>query len=840
MQTLINFVIKNLKLNKKRTIVTIAGIMLSTALICSLSGIFSSFQKTFIQNAINTAGNYHTTFFNIPKSEQNIITKNSNIESYFVTQNLGYSKLQNSKDKQFIYLTGFDKNALTNYGLQLTKGRLPENDSEIIISNQIEQNSGISYNLGDEIMLNLGDIKLSDGSTLTQQIYTNNELLNSSTFNDINTKIYTIVGIIQKPNLKIEPYTASGYTVITRLDQISDSANFSVKFKNIKDTYTLTDQISKTDTTNKYGYSYYINDDLLRWYGALKDDNMVMSIYILVGIIILVIVVSSIFVIRNSFEISTNEKVKQFSILSCIGASKKQIKKIVLFEDFVLGSIGIILGVALGYLITYLLIKITDFIVSKNNELGGLNFVFSMPILAIIFSIVLSIITIYLSSKKSTKIVSRVSPIEAIKNSNNVEVNTNDIKYPLIIYKIFGVGGVIAYKNLKRNRKMYRPTVISLIISITIFIALGSVLKYSDYIINTLSKNLNYNVVVNYNDYEKENIKYDTFKKIASLNDVDNYSLLRGILENADLSNCVSESNKELYKKYCFGQNNLVVTIVSVGNDEYNKYLKEIGKSYQDCKDGIIWACNKNTYADNNGKKVKLLNLKIGDKISFENPNNKQKNNLSILDVTDKVPLEFENINSSYGIFIISDELLEKIGSYSTQNLFINSTNPTELCKQIKTYSDKLYITNTELERQQNNRILLLISIFLYGFVVVITIIGITSIFNTLNTSMDLRSKEFAMLKSIGMTKREFNKMINLESIFYSVKSLIIGTILGTFLSFIIYKFIKFVEISYIFPLKEILISIIFVVFIVIIIMKHSLNRISKQNIIETIRKENI
>lgn len=119
MKTLINFVIQNLRLNKKRTFVTLIGIILSSALICSLSGIFSSFQKTLIQNAINTDGDYHTTFFNISKDKQNIITENDNIESYFITRNIGYSKLQNSNDKNYLYLMSFDENALKSYGLQL-------------------------------------------------------------------------------------------------------------------------------------------------------------------------------------------------------------------------------------------------------------------------------------------------------------------------------------------------------------------------------------------------------------------------------------------------------------------------------------------------------------------------------------------------------------------------------------------------------------------------------------------------------------------------------------------------------------------------------------------------
>ena len=145
-----------------------------------------------------------------------------------------------------------------------------------------------------------------------------------------------------------------------------------------------------------------------------------------------------------------------------------------------------------------------------------------------------------------------------------------------------------------------------------------------------------------------------------------------------------------------------------------------------------------------------------------------------------------------------------------------------------------------EYARQMNSMILV-ISIFLYGFIAVISLIGITNIFNTITTNMALRSKEFAMLKSIGMTKKEFNRMIRLESVFYGVKSLFIGTIIGVFLSYLIHKSVSnSMEMSFLFPYKAIIISIIFVFLIVGLTMKYSISKINKENIIETIRKDNI
>ena len=106
---------------------------------------------------------------------------------------------------------------------------------------------------------------------------------------------------------------------------------------------------------------------------------------------------------------------------------------------------------------------------------------------------------------------------------------------------------------------------------------------------------------------------------------------------------------------------------------------------------------------------------------------------------------------------------------------------------------------------------------------------------------MNLRKKEFAMLKSIGMTKKEFNRMIRLESIFYGVKSLVIGIPIGLVLSYGMYNVFKnSMEIEYVLPYKSIVVAVIFVAVVIGIIMRYSMSKINKQNIIETIRNDNI
>ncbi len=176
-------------------------------------------------------------------------------------------------------------------------------------------------------------------------------------------------------------------------------------------------------------------------------------------------------------------------------------------------------------------------------------------------------------------------------------------------------------------------------------------------------------------------------------------------------------------------------------------------------------------------------------------------------------------------------------------NLYIYTDNNIEYTKFANSIeNDNVYISDLKEEMDSLNRIIIWISVFLYGFIIVITLIGVTNVFNTITTNMNLRSKEFAILKSVGMTKKEFNRMIRLESIMYGSKSLIIGSLLGTGLSYLIYNFmgIGSTKLPYQLPIVPILICIAFVSIVVTLTMRFSMSKINKQNIIETIRKDNI
>lgn len=879
MELLNRLTIKNLKLNKKRTAVTIIGIILATALITGVATLVSSFRTSIIELEKKESGNYHYAFKNATIDDIKYIENNRNIERSYMTQEVGYSKLKDSKneDKPYLYIMSFQKAAFDNLPIKLEEGRLPENENEIVISKHIYTNGKVKLNIGDEITLDVGK-RMLDGEELNQY-NPYNQVIEDEVENHVQnidkaeikeefvteyTKKYKIVGIIERPNYQIETYSAPGYTVITYMQEPKQDKKINIytRYKNLKKQDETTASIlgitqeeyeqyfkkgnGTKEISEKIKFDIDSNDGLFRWENLQFSEANLAMLYSVAGVIIAIIIITSVFCIRNSFAISITEKTKQYGMLASIGATTKQIRKNVLYEGFILAIIGIPLGILSGLLAIFILLKIVERILV--NSFLPIELIFKTNIIAILISIILSAITIYLSAKKSAKKASKVSPIEAIRSNQDIKIKSKKLKSPKIIKKLFGIGGVLAYKNLKRNNKKYRTTVISIVISVSIFISMTSFMNYAFKTSSIYYTDYKYNIYAGTEDVNKD---YDNLQKIANHEEVKSYSLLRQIVIDIPTQE-LSKHYTKAYKQGFYGDTSdtktSVIMGIALGKQEYERYIKELGLKYEDVKDKIIIINSMSIYMQIDGKSsyriIDIYDYKKGEKIECEIGD--KTATLPIALTTDKKPMGLERNYYNGGCFIMSDELIDKYKDNIMKNaqIYMEAKDPDKLEEYIeKSFPDGeiTNIYNVENEVKQQKSMWLVISIFLYGFIAVISLIGVTNIFNTITTNMELRQKEFANLKSIGMTKKEFNRMISLESILYGLKSLLIGIPIGIVLSYWLYKAFGInMETSYELPITGIIISIIAVALLVGTIMRYSLGKINKQNIIETIRKDNI
>ena len=844
MNILNELTIKNLKLNKKRTIVTIVGIVLSVALICAVAGMVTSFQATLVNIAITDGGNRHLTIENVSKKDLKYFTNNSHVKSMYLSESFGYAKVDNiNKYKPYAYVVGYTKSAFDNTTLKLVSGRLPENNKEIIVSVPFKNSAKVK--IGDTISLDIGKRVCTDGTILNQSnpyyVEEGETDLCHEYITDTSKHEYKIVGITERLNYNIEGYSAPGYTLITKIDKASDNINVSLLFKDAKYYKEYINNIANDNDLNKYNIT--LNDELLRWSGASLSDRTMNMLYAVAGVVIGIIILTSVFVIKNSFDIANQEKKKMYGMLSSIGATSKQIKKNVLHEGFILGLIGIPLGILSGIFADYILVIIINYIGNFND----VKFVFSISIWSVILSIILGVVTIYLSVVRAAKKSSKIAPIEAIRNNNEIKINSKKIKSSKIVDKLFGVGGDIAYKNLKRNKKRNRTTIISIVISVAVFISLSSFLSYGFKLTNQYYQDANYDIQLYLRDTNEEEAK-KIINDIIKMDNISRYSIVRSMSMTFDYKKYYNEDVLE----YFDGVEDLSLRIMSVGEEEFKRILKEnkISDTNFDYKGLLI---DKNIFYQEGSKNYKEVNLLDLNKFKTVTGSINNKDlNIEILKRIDNSLMGFQKVYSETPTIIVSDEFYDyivsnyNVNATDSRSLYIKSSDCEKLESLIKEYLldeniNNYSLFNIETEAKAQRSLITLVAIFLYGFIIVISLIGVTNIINTISTNMNLRRREFAMLKSIGMTKNEFNKMINLESIMYSTKALIIGIPLGLLGSFAIYKaFANGSDYGFIFPWQAILIAIFVVYILVSLIMYFALRKTKSENIIDTIKDENI
>ncbi len=913
MNVLKKLTIKDLKLNKKRTIVTIIGIILSVALITAVATIYQSFIASLISYEIRRNGNYHVSFEEVPIEEANSISDNRDVEETYIIKGLGYAVLPDSQNefKPYAYVMGFTKGALNNLSINLTEGRFPENENEIVIPTHLKTNGRISLSVGDTITLDVGRRVDSDGYELGQfnpyrpddyyeESYNaeTGELLEagyhdglSEEIVDTTAKTYTIVGIIERPSWSIEDYESPGYTFVTYMDETQMTGKVSVfarfKKKAVDDSYRITANIlgADADAFEKFYNSNYnfkseeeyndalekiqdlkyntnFNNYLISLMSSALKSNTTKELGLVVAIVCGIIVFTSVFCIKNSFDISITEKIREYGMLRSVGATKKQIRKNVMYEAAILGVIGIPLGIVFGELASFILVKISNILLGDSFFDGSDFLVFAPSWIAVLAAVLLGAVTIYLSAFRSAWRASKVSPIVSIRNSADIKVKAKKLKSPKLIGIMFGIGGDMSYKNLKRNKKKYRTTIISIMVSVLTFVALSSFMKMAFNVVDLEIDTSDYDVKLDFSAYSDndDDFKeaYDKAYGTLSLDNIKESALYVYMpYEMKDVR--YSDKYREIYNMSDDSDYDEYIELRVPDDESYKAYIKKLGLKYEEVKDKAILADNMKIQAydeEGNVKKYKTRQFDInkGDVIKgnvfqlYEKENDENEISIEVGYVADELPFGL-NEYSSY--MIISREYFEKLNlKLDSMNIisYYSSDKADKLQDDLEAYFDdknndvyEFHVDNIAENARQMRNLFLLVAIFLYGFIIVISLIGITNIFNTMTTNMELRRKEFAMLKSIGMTSKEFNRMIRLETIFMGTKSLLYGLPIGIALSYLIYTRLgKEDGLPFAFPYAAIVMSVAAVFLLIAGIMKYSMGKINRQNTIETIRNENI
>lgn len=928
--------LKNLKLNRKRTIVTIVGIILATALLSALVTLVSSFQYSMIEYQKQKGGDFHVKFSNVKMSELSEFKNNRNIESTFETMEMGFAKLDGCKneDKPYAYVMATDEAGFEKGCFNLIEGRMAKNEDEIVIPRHLKTNGRIDIKVGDEITLDIG--KRYDSSTesvISENCAYEHE---AETLTDTVTKRYKVVGIMERPGYGMEDYSAAGYTFVTYSDELAAIDNgtkseaseadtmltvysrYTQKALRNKDAVTAdiigvdeklfeksnnssvemsaeeSDRFLKEMENAKY--DIYMNGFLISYECVFPIDGSFKALFTVAAVVALIIILTSVYCIKNSFNISITEKIRQYGMLASVGATRRQIKSSVKTEAAMLGVVGIPVGTMSGILASFILVKVVNAL-----SAGWLNFALSFhtSLPALILAVILSIATIYFSATGSARRAAKVTPLEAIRNTKEIKIKSSKLKTPAIIGRIWGIGGVISYKNIKRNNKKYRTTVTSIVICSVTFIVISYFMSMAFSVVGMSYASADYNIGINMSCKKDINIDIEKLSKLVSgIEGVDDCLVgagydfdvrkpkytkeygeyCRQVYDNSeDVSQMflITVLDDKSYDKYASdaGIKNAAAGAILVNKgtfDVYNenslKYVKKEMELYK-YKAGDIIECGYNVYddasSDDNAAEGDTESS-TGDNSGYvdeETINNGVRKTLdvTIAGVTDKVPIGYKSYSYATLLFMNqkdfeslwadgkSNELKQRYVSYSAyvvaenadeyQDTFEKETEENPEYSQIS-----FYVSNLDKQMRDEKSLFTLLGVFAYGLIVVIALIGITNIINTLSTGMELRSREFATLRSIGMTDKQFAGMVRLESVFISVKALVIGVPLGILISYLLCVIMNRMDSAIIYepPYKAIILCIVVVIMLIYAIMKLSMTKLRHNNIIDTIKNENL
>lgn len=852
--------IRYLKENKRRTLVTIIGIILSTALICGIGNICMSLLDYEMRSAISSNSDFYASFYDLNKKDALIVSKSAEVSKYGYKQEVG-SALIDKEKASLLEVNSFDKNAFDSYMLIVEQGEFPKNENEIILSQKAIKN--LNKKIGDTIELEVGDTEYDETNTFSK-------VTNS------NKKSYKIVGIMSKPDFEVYNSLAiCGFDINSKSNK--DKFTVFIATKNPKGIYDTTmniakqinlaqsenpndDRYSYNQKTNTYYKNIDFNEHLLRLLGASVNETTNTTIISIVVLVASLVIICTIATIYNSFSISISERKKQFGILNSIGATKSQIMKLVFLEALLISIIGIPIGLLSGTVAIDIVFKIIEsfFKTSLFGELG-LKIVFSLKML--IVSTLIILITIAISTILPAINAAKTSPLEAIKNSANLKVGK--VKKSRLVKLIFKTEGELAYKNLRRNKGKFRITLFSLVISIVIFISFNGFmdmfLKANNVYYGQITSDLT--LYANKPASEEKTKKLvDEIRKTKGVNDVA-YDFSYNVVLSVDQDD-INQKNKELIDKsfekkgnsYEFTFNSLrfpgEISIKKInlvdGSFDKDKAVKE---------NGVILV--KNSYAESTGKKshLTLTNYKVGDtlKATVEAYDNKTGDSIQ-KDVELKVMAITEDIitgNNQYkdmGYDIVAyDELIEKLDLPKDKNLYstlnISTDKSEQVRKEIKRLAeDSNFNVYDKVEgAKQNQQTMDVMKIFVYGFIVVVSLVSVTNIVNTISTNINLRKREFAVIKSIGVTPGGFNKIIYLESFLYGILSLLYGVPIGVALNILMCRIVgNMISFDVMIPYKAILISVVGIFIITFIASYIPMKKINKENIMDNIRQESI
>lgn len=830
--------LRHLKENKKRTVVTIIGIIISVAMITATCVSVTSLIHVFAQSEAYTGGNWHIELENADAGQIEKLEQNEDLQYVGVCKTLELGNQAavrvDSGKKASVSVGDILAGNRDYFSAMFTasyQGKLPANENEIVVTREFLDKNGLSWQIGDTVRVELGRRIVKDTTGALQQITGSYAV--GETFESGGPASYTLVGIAEKSNFP------SGSAVLFRgLSQAEQSGGDVYLTAKTLDKNTL-DVLKNALTKAGIAPDYTLHVELFRYnYVILENDATMATLLSFSSVIMAIIIIASVMLIYNAFGISVSERSRYLGMLASVGATKAQKRRSVYFEGAVLGAFGIPLGFLAGIGGMAVTFRVLDPVFAKSGlNYENTSFTLSFPWWIIPVIALLSIITIAISAYIPARRASRTTPIDALRQNTDVRVKAKKLRSPILVRKIFGYEGELAYKNMKRNGRKSRIITSSLALSIVLFL---SVYSFCDMFSEAtrLSSDVPYQVYAyvdlqdadrfreevsalgNFDKMYSVNATYGTGLTTAKDNFVNGYDrmfssdeggfpLYLCYVDDNDF-NAMCEENGINPKPFYKGDSMVVMN----GLEHTNSAAKIFS-------DSIIGT----TFSSTKDASDPLTGYTVGALVPYRDTSYVY-GLASTVYVTAFAPVSAAQFAGSYTFGFETTQ--HEAFSEDVQDILENGN-----------YADSGVMDMVSSIEMMNSTTLIM-QVFLYGFITLMALISVANIFNTVSTSIDLRRKEFAMLKSVGVTPKGFNRMLRFESLFYGLKALIFGLPLGLLCSYFMQQILVSGSFDIAFyPDWRVYLGVTLAVFLIVgMSMWYATSKVKKDTIVETLKTE--
>jgi len=870
--------LKTLRKNPTRTAVTVIGIILSAAMICAVTTFASSFLGYMRDDAVYETGNWHV------KAENTVagVIADSRIKAVSVLQNMGYCRYEGIENeyKPYLFLGAMNSAFEQNMPVHLTEGRLPQNESEVIVPHHLKTNGGVTLSMGQALSLALGQrVFPGESMALWQDMSFDpempEELINCQTLT------LTVVGFYERPSF--EDYTSPGYTLLTYREEPIPGQSLSAY-------YLLNRPKEAYNFAGDYGLDTGTNWELLAFSGVSRYNGFYTALYSLAAIVIGLIIFGSVSLIYNAFAISVSQRTKQFGLLISIGATKKQIRKSVLFESLAVSAIGIPLGILAGVGgIGVTLYLLRDRIMSMTGM--PLPMQVQVSPLSLLIAVVIALVTVLISARIPTKRAAKITAIDAIRLTNDIRVKPKEVRTRRLTRKLFGFEGVLASKYYRRNRKSYRATVLSLFMSIVLFISTSS---FCMYITQSAqgpygSENFDIECLFLTEEAGQEEAITATCRELSAIPGVTEGVVqcrqsCEALLNKDDCTDFFADSafdgNEEMTSlrqsvRLCFIEDEYYKDLLakqgldpalftdssaprallydrsSCFDHEEGKYLNTpllkqnadsvaLIRPRPEYRDRYVWDVE---YADVTPVRYELYDPKTEEHISLTREEYEYTETVTIGGRVDTAPLGV--LSDSFTLMFPLSLCRDILGEQNEYLMFFTARNPGTVSEKMENlvsgFAGEFEIYNYAESMESQRSMIFVIRVFSFGFIALISLIAMANVFNTITTNIGLRRREFAILKSVGMTGKGLNRMMNFECLLYGLRSLLLGIPVSFGVTWLIYKAAASGYMNtYQIPWNAVIIAVCSVFATVFISMLYAMRSIKKDNPIEALKNENL